>query len=280
MLTRPAFWILLTLVSLAAAGVGVRYFPQAFSIVALDITMNRDQALAAARAIMTRDRLGPVRVATSRFMRARESSDRAAAAWLTIVVVSLVAAFVLSAAVISHVAIPGDKSLLALATSWSAWKTAWDVLSTIGNYPMIPLGLGFVAWLWWTKHRREAVLVFVILAAATIGSEATKAIVARDRPSGPVPGIPGVVYSYPSGHALEDVMILGMLSVRLWRSEQARWLVITAAAPFEQFVRALARPAAAPGLPPASGAPDEAAIEALTAAAAAHGIEFVGPPLA
>ena len=63
-------------------------------------------------------------------------------------------------------------------------------------------------------------------------------------------------------------------------SEQARWLVITAAAPFEQFVRSLGRPAEAPGLPPATGAPDEAAIAALTEAAAAHGIEFVGPPLA
>jgi len=38
--TRPAFWILLTLASLAAAAVGIRYFPQAFSIVALDITMD------------------------------------------------------------------------------------------------------------------------------------------------------------------------------------------------------------------------------------------------
>jgi undecaprenyl-diphosphatase len=159
-------------------------------------------------------------------MRARETSDRVAAAWLLLVVASLVAAFALTVVVMSHVAIPGDKSLLQLATSWSAWQTAWDALSTIGNYPMIPLGLGFVAWLWWTEHRREAVLVFVILAAATIGSESVKAIAARDRPSGPVPGIPGVVYSYPSGHALEDVMILGMLSVRLWRSKQARWLKI------------------------------------------------------
>jgi undecaprenyl-diphosphatase len=96
----------------------------------------------------------------------------------------------------------------------------------MGNYPMIPIGLGFVVWLWWTKHHREAVLVAIILAAATVGSESVKAIVARDRPSGPVPGIPGVVYSYPSGHALEDVMILGMLSVRLWRSKQAEWLKV------------------------------------------------------
>ena len=62
-------------------------------------------------------------------------------------------------------------------------------------------------------------------------------------------------------------------------SERARWLVITAGAPFENFVRSLGRPAETPKLPPATRAPDEAAIAALTAAAAAHGIEFVGPPL-
>ena len=56
---RPAFWILLGAVSLAAAFIGARYFPQAFSIVALDITMDRDRALADARTIMTRDRRGP-----------------------------------------------------------------------------------------------------------------------------------------------------------------------------------------------------------------------------
>jgi hypothetical protein len=42
---RPAFWIVLALLSAAAAFVGIRYFPQAFSIVALDITMDRGRAL-------------------------------------------------------------------------------------------------------------------------------------------------------------------------------------------------------------------------------------------
>ncbi len=56
---RPAVWIVLALVSIGAAFVGFRYFPQAFSIVALDITMDRDRALEGARAIMARDRLGP-----------------------------------------------------------------------------------------------------------------------------------------------------------------------------------------------------------------------------
>jgi hypothetical protein len=56
---RPAFWIALALVSAAAAFIGIRYFPQAFSIVALDITMDRGHALDAARAIAARDHLGP-----------------------------------------------------------------------------------------------------------------------------------------------------------------------------------------------------------------------------
>jgi hypothetical protein len=52
-------WIVLALVALAAAVVGIRYFPQAFSIVALDIRMDREAALAAARGLMERDHLGP-----------------------------------------------------------------------------------------------------------------------------------------------------------------------------------------------------------------------------
>ena len=56
---RPAFWLAFAALSLAAAVVAVRYFPRAFSIVALDITMDREQALARARELMARDSLGP-----------------------------------------------------------------------------------------------------------------------------------------------------------------------------------------------------------------------------
>ena len=109
------------------------------------------------------------------------SERRIDAAWLAIVLASLAGAIVLTIAILNKVPIPYDKSLLALATSWGAWELAWNVLSEMGNYPMIPIGLGFVVWLWWTKHRREAVLVAIILAAATIGSESLKAITARPR---------------------------------------------------------------------------------------------------
>src|SRR5260221_5267657 len=56
---RPGFWIGLVLLAAAATAAGVRYFPQAFSIVALDITMDRGHALDAARAVAARDGLGP-----------------------------------------------------------------------------------------------------------------------------------------------------------------------------------------------------------------------------
>jgi hypothetical protein len=56
---RPVFWIVLAAVSVASAIVAVRYFPRAFSIVTLDITMDRERALAEARALAARDALGP-----------------------------------------------------------------------------------------------------------------------------------------------------------------------------------------------------------------------------
>jgi hypothetical protein len=56
---RPAFWVLLGGVSLSAALLGYRYFPKAFSIVALEITMDRERALSDARGLMARDGLGP-----------------------------------------------------------------------------------------------------------------------------------------------------------------------------------------------------------------------------
>jgi undecaprenyl-diphosphatase len=32
------------------------------------------------------------------------------------------------------------------------------------------------------------------------------------------------VYSYPSGHSFEDVMIMGMIALKLWRRSAARWI--------------------------------------------------------
>ena len=56
---RPAFWLIVAAASLLAAVFAYRYFPKAFSIVALEITMDRERALQEARGLMARERFGP-----------------------------------------------------------------------------------------------------------------------------------------------------------------------------------------------------------------------------
>jgi len=154
----------------------------------------------------------------------RADSQRAATAWLWIAIVSFIGLALVTAAVVTRVVFPGDKELLDMAKSWTGWALVWNVFSELGNYPMVPTGFGLVIWLLFKKRRREAVLVLVLFAVATGGSQLMKALVARDRPLGSAPGIPGSVYSYPSDHALEDVMILGMVALTLWRRQHALWL--------------------------------------------------------
>ena len=88
---------------------------------------------------------------------------------------------------------------------------------------MIAIGVGLVVWLFVKRQRREAELVILILAAITAGSEAIKQLVARPRPPGSDTVVPGVVYSYPSGHVLEAVAIFGIIAILLWRSSRPLW---------------------------------------------------------
>ncbi|MDR7414984.1 MAG: cupin domain-containing protein [Armatimonadota bacterium] len=66
---------------------------------------------------------------------------------------------------------------------------------------------------------------------------------------------------------------------RVESPDGARWLTVTAQRDFENFVRAMARPAPRPELPPPSGPPTPEAAEALMETARRFGIEIVGPPL-
>ena len=64
---------------------------------------------------------------------------------------------------------------------------------------------------------------------------------------------------------------------RVSSPEAARWLA-HASETFSRFVRELARPAVGDALPPLSGPPSPAQVEALTECAARYGIEILGPP--
>lgn len=139
-------------------------------------------------------------------------------AWLIIAILSLIAFAALTVAINGKVAFGFDTPLLKLAHSYDSTPLIWQVISETANIPLIVIGLGFVAWLFFTKRRKEALLVLLMLAAVTAGSEGVKQLVARPRPdTGTADGIPGVVYSYPSGHVLEALTILGFVTLRVWR---------------------------------------------------------------
>jgi membrane-associated phospholipid phosphatase len=140
------------------------------------------------------------------------------AAWLVLLLVGIAGFVALTYIVASRIPIVFDAPLLAMARAWGAWSVAWRDLSESANIPLVVIGLGMVAWLFFTKRRREALVVLVLLIAVTAGSEGVKQLVARPRPSGTDPNIPGVVYSFPSGHELEVLTIWGIIAIRCWRN--------------------------------------------------------------
>jgi len=145
------------------------------------------------------------------------STDKA---WLAIGLFSLIALAALTIAVALRLVFPFDQPLLGFARGLDGWPVLWQVVSQSANIPLIVIGIGLVVLLIWTHRYREAFLVAATLVAVTAGSEGIKELVARPRPSGTGDGIPGVVYSYPSGHVLEVLSILGMVTIRSWRSSR------------------------------------------------------------
>ena len=65
---------------------------------------------------------------------------------------------------------------------------------------------------------------------------------------------------------------------RVEGSQSARWLAICTPGDFERFVLAASRPAEQPELPLPHEPPSELEVAALTALAAEHGIQLLGPP--
>lgn len=161
-------------------------------------------------------------------------------ACLALAVLGLGGFAVLTWAVVSRIAIPFDQSTLDLARSWSAFSGVWELLSNAANIPMIFVGVGLVLWLFWKGARREAVLVIVTLALVTGGSEAVKQLVHRPRPPGGDTVVPGVIYSFPSGHVLEAVTILGIVAVLVWRSSQPLLVRVVVAVAIAVFVALVA----------------------------------------
>jgi undecaprenyl-diphosphatase len=146
--------------------------------------------------------------------------------WPILAVLGIVGLVALTAALMAGVVFTFDRPILDLVGTWRVPRIVWEGVSQTANIPLIVLGVGFVAWLVWHRRYREAILVVVVLAAVTGGSEGVKQLTARPRPAGNGDGIPGVIYSYPSGHILECLTILGMITLRTWRTTTHRRLAV------------------------------------------------------
>jgi undecaprenyl-diphosphatase len=146
--------------------------------------------------------------------------------WPVLAILGIAGFIALTVALAMGTVFPFDRPLLDFAKAWAGPRIIWDAVSQSANFPLIFLGVGFVVWLMWHRRWREAILAILVLAAVTAGSEGVKELTARQRPAGNGDGIPGVVYSYPSGHILECFTILGMITLRFWRTTRHRRLAV------------------------------------------------------
>jgi undecaprenyl-diphosphatase len=153
--------------------------------------------------------------------RGDRGASAVSAAWLAIAFVGFAGFALLAWLVVSKVTIFFDQPLLDLARGWNGLADLWNALSIAAYLPLAALAVGFILWLFVNHRRREALMVIVLLVAVTAGSELVKELVARPRPPDTNTVVPGVVYSFPSGHELESVTILGIFALATWRSSLA-----------------------------------------------------------
>ena len=157
-------------------------------------------------------------------------AGKASAIWLVVAAIALIGFAVITVAVKAKVVFPFDQPLLSLMHGWPIDPLVWNALTETANYPLYVIAGGFVIWLLVKRRRREALVVLLLFAAVSATSEGVKQFTLRLRPeAGTAAGLPGVIYSYPSGHVLESLTIVGSVALRIWRSGLA--FVVRIAAP-------------------------------------------------
>lgn len=159
----------------------------------------------------------------------RPPRDRADLILDALAIVGLTGFAILAIVLYAHITPFFDPPIRDALLQYKAWHELWNDISQAANFPMIGIAVGTVAFLWWKHRRREAVLVGVTLALVTAGSEGIKELVHRPRPPASDTVVPGVIYSFPSGHELEAVTILGIVALLVWRSRAPRAVAWTVA---------------------------------------------------
>lgn len=103
----------------------------------------------------------------------------------------------------------------------------WGACTFLGGAVLIPIGVGFVLATAFSRRLRLALIIAIVLIAATLCTDLVKEYVARPRPPGE-PLVPASGYSFPSGHTLNSTVTYGLLALVVWRSRL--WLAARRAA--------------------------------------------------
>jgi undecaprenyl-diphosphatase len=111
-----------------------------------------------------------------------------------------------------------------------AWRSLFWYLTWLGSGPVIAAVAGAVIWL--LARRRETLLLItwsVSQGGSALINYALKAAFARARPEGADPVLYGGGWSFPSGHAMNTLVLCGVgayLVIRLSESRGRLWITI------------------------------------------------------
>lgn len=178
---------------------------------------------------MSQPELIAPRPATGSAAPVKASRDRVDLVLEILAVAGLVGFAILAVVLYAHIMPFFDPPIRDALLQYRAWHVLWNDISEAANFPMIGIAVAIVVYLWWRHRRREAILVAVTLGLVTAGSEAVKQLVHRPRPPESQTVVPGVIYSFPSGHELEAVCILGIVALLVWRSRAPRPVAVAVA---------------------------------------------------
>ncbi|HEY7970905.1 MAG TPA: phosphatase PAP2 family protein [Candidatus Limnocylindrales bacterium] len=141
--------------------------------------------------------------------------------WPWIALASGIAFLVLASLVVHRGGLAFDEPVATAVRSLPIPVWAWRLITALGGAFLAVVGTAFVVGSLLSRRLRLALIVALVLIAASLFTHVVKDYVTRPRPPweqfAPAPG-----FSFPSGHTLNSTVSYGLLAVVAWRSGARR----------------------------------------------------------
>jgi membrane-associated phospholipid phosphatase len=169
------------------------------------------------------------RQATGRAAPLKASRDRVDLVLDVLAVAGLVGFVILAVVLYAQITPFFDPPIRDALLQYRGWHDLWNDISEAANFPMIGIAVAIVGYLWWRHRRREAVLVGVTSVLSPPVARPSRSLSIGPGHPRARTVVPGVIYSFPSGHELEAVCILGIVALLVWRSRAPRPVAVAVA---------------------------------------------------